>query len=241
MLAHLKTPCMTPGYCRFQFSRRDASDVKHLRDTCDVMHARWCMWCIASDACDVSKHVTRCDVWHELRAGRVRRGVPSNTLQCVHCNICMYTHCALQYIYVYTLYSVQCTLHEHCAVFGPSVPLHPWRKAPDQSNLLCHPLPQYQDTSFTLCCLCLFCLWDTLCCLWCLRCHPCLTVGNPTLLVTIVNGPACRGNINSSRFFFHICPGFARVTLWDSWPRSWAIVDQLLPQSHRSIGLAGIW
>ena len=27
----------------------------------------------------------------------------------------------------------------------------------------------------------------------------------------------------------------------DSWPRSWAIVDQFLPRSHRSIGLAGIW
>ena len=113
-----------------------------------------------------------------------------------------------------------------------------WGKSPDETNPVCHHFLNIRTPPI--------CPPHpyTLCCLWCLRCHQCLTVRNPTLLVTIVNGRPSVEEILILQAFFHICPGLARE--WqkrDSWPRLWAIVYQFLPQNHRSIdsmGLMGI-
>ena len=63
--------------------------VKNLRDTCDVMHARWCIWC--EQTCDALWRVT----WAQGRACKTRSPLQYSAM------------CALQYIHC-TLYSVHC-------------------------------------------------------------------------------------------------------------------------------------
>ena len=86
---HQTAACITPGYCRYQFTWRDIREVKHLRDKHHMRHVMqgiricvtrdmwgmgwgfaWHMWHVRHEM--RRENMWRCDVWHERRAGRVR-------------------------------------------------------------------------------------------------------------------------------------------------------------------------